>query len=245
MPRFDVPRRYDGSHVEVLPVSDEATVDVVAAALTEQQMVVLQAVYDHFREHGTWPKLIAIDRPLRRARRWDSAAIVQSLPESVIVPPRHGLRPVRDDELRLHLLGVEACEGGPEDTARLVRLLRWFAELEEAYEPPADSDEDMPQVSSEEIAEYLGLTDESDRLSLDRLRVLLQLDHCSVTAGSLGDGWYARPGEDIWRFRDVQTAQDIVAARDAWIAEGRRMSSVTGTPHPLRTTTYSSRPTRR
>ena len=41
MPRFDVPRRYDGSHVEVLPVSDEATVDVVAAALTEQQMVVL------------------------------------------------------------------------------------------------------------------------------------------------------------------------------------------------------------
>ena len=232
MPRFDVPRRYDGSHVEVLPVSDEATVDVVAAALTEQQMVVLQAVYDHFREHGTWPKFIAIDRPLRRAGRWDSAAIVQSLPESVIVPPRHGLRPVRDDELRLHLLGVEACEGGPEDTARLARLLRWLAEREEAYEPPADSDEDMPQVSSEEVAEYLGLTDESDRLSLDRLRVLLQLDHCSVTAGSLGDGWYARPGEDIWRFRDVQTAQDVVAARDAWIAEGRRMSSATGDAPP-------------
>jgi hypothetical protein len=117
---------------------------------------------------------------------------VQSLPESVIVPPRQGLRPVRNDELRLRLLGIEACKGGgSEDTARFVRLLRWLAEREEAYEPPADSDEDMPQVTSEEIAEYLGLTDESDRLSLDRLRVLLGLDHWSVSTGSLGDGWYA------------------------------------------------------
>jgi hypothetical protein len=84
----DVPRHYDASHDEVLPVNGEASVDVIAAALTEQQMVVLQAIYDHFREHATWPKFIAIDRPLRRARKWDTAATVQSLPESVIVPPR-------------------------------------------------------------------------------------------------------------------------------------------------------------
>jgi hypothetical protein len=60
-------------------------------------------------------------------------------------------------------------------------------------------------VTSGEIAEYLGLTDESDRPSLDRLRVSLGLDHWSVGTGSLGDGWDARPGEGIWRFRDVQT----------------------------------------
>lgn len=232
MPWFDVPRRYDASHEEVLLVSDQASVDVIAAALTEQQMVVLQAIYDYFHEHGTWPKFIAIDRPLRRARKWDTAAIVQSLPESAIVPPRQGLRPVRDDELRLRLLGIEACEGGPEDTARFVLLLRWLAEREEAYEPPADSDEDMPQVASVEIAEYLGLTDKNDRLSVDRLRVLLGLDHWSVSTGSLRYGWYARPGEDIWRFGDVQTVQDVVASRDAWIAEGRRISPVTSDALP-------------
>lgn len=232
MPWCAVPRRYDTGHDEVPPVSNEVRVDAIVAALTDQQRTLLQDIYDYFREHATWPKFITIDRPIRRARKWDTAAIVQSLPKSVIVSPRQGLRPVRDDELRLRLLGIEACKGGSEDTARFVRLLRWLAEREEAYEPPADSDEDMPQVASEEIAEYLGLTDESDRLSLDRLRVLLGLDHWSVSTGSLGDGWYARPGEDIWRFRDVQTVQDVVAERDAWIAEGRRVTPMTSDVPP-------------
>jgi len=39
--------------------------------LTGQERAVLQAIYDHFREHGTWPTFIAIDRPIRREHRWD------------------------------------------------------------------------------------------------------------------------------------------------------------------------------
>lgn len=192
-----------------------------ASPLSDQQTAVLQAIYDHFREHAAWPKFIKIDRPIRHAHQWDTGAIVQSLPESVIVPPRQGLRPVRDDELRLRLLGIEACKGGPEDTAQFVRLLRWLSEREETYEPPAGSDEDMPLVTSDEAAQYLGLTADDDQLPLQRLLALLRLDHWSVSTSGSGDGWSVRPGEDIWRFRDVQTLQDVVAAREAWIAEGR------------------------
>jgi hypothetical protein len=196
-------------------------VDDAITSLTVEQLTVLQAIYDYFREHATWPKFIAIDRPLRRDRKWDTAAIVQSLPESVIVPPGQGLRPAADDELRLRLLGSEACAGGSEDTARFVRLLRWLAEREETYEPPPGSDDAMPKVTSDEIARHLGLTENSDRLALARLWVMLRLDHWSTSTGSDGDGWYVRPGEDIWRFRDVQDVQDIVAAREAWIADGK------------------------
>src|SRR5579859_2510358 len=92
-----------------------------AGPLTDQQAVVLQAVYDHFREHGTWPTFITIDWPIRRERRWDTGAIILSLPESLIVEPRPGhLRPIERDELRLRLLGIQACEGSSDETARFV-----------------------------------------------------------------------------------------------------------------------------
>lgn len=205
-------------------MSDETNIDAIVEALTDQQRTVLQAIYNHFREHAAWPKFITIDRPIRRERKWDTAAIVQGLPESVIVPPRHGnLRPVSDDELRLRLPGIEACDGGPEDTARFARLLRWIAEREEAYEPPADSTETMPLVTSAEAAQYLGLGVEDDRLPLLRLLALFRLDHWSAGTGGPDDSgdWTVRPGEDIWRFHDVQTVQDVVDAREAWVAEGR------------------------
>jgi hypothetical protein len=55
--------------------------------LTGQEEVVLQAIYDHFRENGAWPTFITIDRPIRREHRWDTGAIILSLPESLIVQP--------------------------------------------------------------------------------------------------------------------------------------------------------------
>jgi hypothetical protein len=213
---------YDAHHDEVLSMTDAVDVTVGVAELTTGQRAVLQAVYDYFRAHGTWPKFITIDRPLRRAHRWDTAAIVQSLPASLIVPPRHGdLRPTADDELRLRLSGIEVCAGGLEDTERFVRLLRWLAEREETYEPEPGSDEEMPLVTSEEVAAYLGLAPD-DRLPLQRLLAMLRLDHWGLSGTSAKpDGWTVRLGEDIWRFRDVRTASDCMAAREAWISEGR------------------------
>jgi hypothetical protein len=35
--------------------------------LTEQEKVVLQAIYDHFRRHGARPTFITIDRPIAEA----------------------------------------------------------------------------------------------------------------------------------------------------------------------------------
>lgn len=190
--------------------------------LTVQERTVLQAIYDHFHEHGTWPAFIAIDRPIRREHRWDTGAIILSLPASLIVQPRPGnLRPITSDELRLRLLGIQACAGGSDDTKLFVRMLRWLAEREEIYEPPAGSDEELPQVTSQEVADYLGL-DPTDQLPLRRLHAMLQLDHWGLGgSGSNDDSWYVWLGQDIWRFRDVRSVEDVMAVREAWLAEGR------------------------
>jgi hypothetical protein len=87
-------------------MTDIAEVADGAAELSSNQAIVLQATYDYLREHGGWPTLAAIDRPIRRAYKWNTAAIVQSLPDSVIIPPRQGLPPIASDELRLTLLGI-------------------------------------------------------------------------------------------------------------------------------------------
>ena len=96
------------------------------ASLTAEQRLVLQAVYDHFREHASWPTFITIDRPLRREHGLDTAAIFLSLPDSLTVGPRPGgLRPIATDELRLRLPGIQACAGG----RRGYRALRPVAPL--------------------------------------------------------------------------------------------------------------------
>jgi len=179
--------------------------------MTGQEKVVLQAIYDHFREHGAWPTFITIDRPIRREHRWDTGAIILSLPESLIVQPRPGnLRPIASDGLRLRLLGVKACDGSSDDTERFVRTLHWLAGREEAYEPPAGSGDESPQVTSQEIADYLGL-DHTGQLPLQRLYAMLQLDHWGLGgSGSNDDSWYVRLGQDVWRFRDVRSVEDPV-----------------------------------
>jgi hypothetical protein len=206
----DIPEREQYGSTEIPPLS-------------EQETAVLQAIYDYFREHAAWPTFITIDRPIRRAHGWDTAAIVQSLPESVIVASQHGRRrPIADDELRLRLLGFLAVRGSSSDTERFVRLLRWLAEREMAYEPTPGDTSGMPQLTSQQVAQYLGF-DVTDQLGLRRLLLMLQLDHWGI-AGTSEDnagGWIVRVGPDIWRFRNVQTIEDCVQAREDWLAEGR------------------------
>ena len=191
------------------------------ASLKVQQVAVLQAIYDHFHEHGVWPRFITIDRPIRRTHRWDTGAIVLSMPDLIVWPRSGSLRPLTGDELRLSLLGIQACKGSSEDIVQFLRTLRWLAEREEGYEPPPGSSDEMPQVTSAEIAAHLG-NDTGDQIALQRIYAMLQLDHWGLGgSGSDKDGWYVRLGQDIWRFRDVHSVEDCIAAREAWLAEGR------------------------
>ena len=89
------------------------------STLTDQQAAVLQAIYDYFREHGTWPTFITIDLQMRRQHRWDTAAIVRGVPGHLLVSPRPGnLPPIESDTLRLRLAGLEVCNGASTHATR-------------------------------------------------------------------------------------------------------------------------------
>jgi hypothetical protein len=177
-----------------------------AASLGDEQRLVLQAIYDRFREYGKWPSFISVNRPLRREHGIDTRAIFKSLPDSLVVKPRQGMGPTDTDDLVLRLQGIEACRGGSEDTDRFVRMLRWFADQELAYDPPPGDDDTMPRVTSDDIAAHLGLqrTDPGYDAALERLRAMISLDNWGLGRGSDQDGWYVNLAPEVWRFRAVQ-----------------------------------------
>jgi hypothetical protein len=197
------------------------TLSTEASSLTAEQRLVLQTIYDHFRQRATWPTFISIDRPLRREQGIDTAAIVVTLPESFIVQPQHGnMRPGAEDQLRLRLLGIQACHGGSEDIERFVLLLRWFAEEEIAYEPDPDSNETLPRVTSDEVAAYLAL--DHDDPAIERFHAMLHVGYWGLGSSGIMPGlWFVTLGPDIWRFRDVQTAEDCIRVREEWEAEAQ------------------------
>lgn len=79
----------------------------------------------------------------------------------------------------------------------------------------------MPRVTSDEIAQHLGLSDDA-HLSLQRLRAMFDLDHWGLGGFTqVDDGWSVMLTRDIWRFLNVQTVEDCIEAREAWLAEGR------------------------
>lgn len=187
--------------------------------LTAQQRLVLQKIYDRFRADGDWPTCVAVDRPLRRELRIDTGLVLQGIPERLLLRSRPGnYRPLPDDQLRLTIRGIAACNGSEDDIEHFVRLLRWLAQLEVAFEPVAA--ETMPRATLREIDENLGLR--GDVGALRRLYAMLHLDHWGLSGTSANGGeWSVTVGPDIWRFRDVQSAEDCAVARENWVNEGR------------------------
>jgi hypothetical protein len=203
------------------------TLSAESNVLSPEQQSVLQAIYDRFRRTGKWPTFLTVDRPLRREHGMNTRAVFNSLPEPLVIHRRNGMGPNDGDELRLQLAGIELCDGGPEDTQRFVRMLRWFAEQELAYTPPAGEEDQMPRVVSDEVGAHLGLdrTDSEYRLVLERLHAMIHLDHWGlVGGGSNQDEWHVNLGPEVWRFRDVQTVEEVVTARAAWVAEAEAAS---------------------
>jgi hypothetical protein len=201
-----------------------ATLNANDDVLNPEQRVILQAIYDRFRQNGKWPTFLTVDRPLRRGHGMNTRVVFNSLPESFVLHPRQGMGPADSDELKLRLAGIELCDGGGEDTEQFVHMLRWFAEQELAYTPPVGEEEQMPRVTSEEVAAYLGLdrTDPEYRLVLERLLAMTHLDNWGLAgSGSNQDEWYVNLGPEVWRFRDVQTAEDVVKAREDWVNEAQ------------------------
>lgn len=159
-----------------------------APSLTDEQRLVLQAIFDHFHVHATWPTFISIGRPCV-----ESMASIQRQPP-VRSPSRSLCRPgqgtcvprqaTRSDSAYLASMSARVgwlTPGGSFGCCAGSRSKRWPTSLSPAVR--------------------------------QRCR-----DHWGPGGNGSGqDGWYITLGPDIWRFRDVHTVEDCIRVREEWV----------------------------
>jgi hypothetical protein len=198
--------------------------------LTQQQWLVLQVIYDGFRQTGTWPTFGVIDRPIRKQLGIDLAQIIASMPDSLILP-LHAM-PSPTDEVRLSLSAIAACVGSEQDAQRFPALLRWFAQRESEFE--SSNPNALPEVTAAEVREHFGL-DPEDRATLSRLFNMLRLDNWGTSGSNWtsADQWTVSLGREVWRFRDVQTVEDCLLVRNEWVEEARAKAGYQAFAAPL------------
>ena len=124
-----------------------------ASRISEFDLQVLQAIYDHLRDHGSWPTFAQVDRVLdRRLGIEDAQAVLAQLPSGYLPRSWNRTGYVDNDEVRLTLRGIAACAGSVPDLQRLVEFLRWAAEKERNYDGDGQA-----TVTGPDFAERIGL----------------------------------------------------------------------------------------
>ena len=202
-------------------------------ALTDEQRVVVEKIYELFRERGEWPKYGDVYRPLRRAHRFIIGAVYKSIPDTYIQRFRPiPTEPHADELVRLTLCGIEECPEGAEDSDRFVRLLRWLADVERDYEP-ARGQPAQPAVTANQVRDHLGIK-QGDDVALACLFTMLSIDNWGVTGHAYMSraDWYINVHPEIYRFADVETVEECLRVRADWVAEANAVLMIPR-PDPL------------
>ncbi|MFJ9933181.1 TIGR02391 family protein [Streptomyces virginiae] len=170
-------------------------------ALDSQGRLLMQAVYELMSQRGSWPTFTAVD--LRADRELGvedaQAALVAISPRNIARPwQAHGY--ADNDEVRLTLRGVAACDGGAADLSRLSDFVEWTVALEQQG---SDDPEKELIASSLDFAAHLGLSLSSP------------------------GGESLAPAEDVVQARDLMNRLFVLAEQlpRLWKGSGRQSTS--------------------
>jgi hypothetical protein len=187
------------------------------AALGDSQLKVVTAIWDVFRPTGGWPVADSIDRLMDERWGLDTYAILRTLPASLVLFDRHVLR--EDTSLRLRVRAIGMCENSKDDLALFIRMVRWLAERERAFQPSSPHQVEQVRVRSEQLSADLEAEGRHvDGLALRKLWVLAEVERISWGGSFDIDGdparWEMNLRRDIRPFRRVETLEDFLSVRD-------------------------------
>src|SRR5258706_9178352 len=126
--------------------------------LTREQLRVVQAVYDRFRELGDWPKFGDIDRQFATGRRrLDARRIIRDVPDAILAPLGSASWINPDTPLVLGVAGVALCKGSDDDIELFLHGLRWMATQQRRFVPAAAAASAAATVDSKQVMHGLKL----------------------------------------------------------------------------------------
>lgn len=188
-----------------------------AVSASDDQLKIIAAVWEVFQPSGKWPVVDSIDRLVDERWGLDTYAILRSLPESLVQFDRRVLR--EDTAVRLRVRAIAMCEGSEDDLALFVRMVRWLAERERAFQPSSPHQVEQVRVTSEQLSADLAAEGRhADSLALRKLWVLADVERISWGGSFDIDGdparWEMNLRRDIRPFRRIETLEDFLSVRD-------------------------------
>jgi len=169
-----------------------------AVVLSVSDRALLQLVYELMGQKGSWPTFTAVDLQAdRELGIEDAQTALATIPASHIFRPWHSHGFSDNDEVRLRLRGVAACEGGAEDLALLEKLVAWVVDLERRDTGGPD---DNLLATSSAFAEHLGLPLDAPaeaNATAESAIAGSEADADPASAGALGNSAEEQPTSNV------------------------------------------------
>jgi hypothetical protein len=168
--------------------------------LTDFEKIVLQHIYDQWKETGEWPKFLRLSVDVRD--QGDLYNMAENLGYGFITA---GNRGKSGEECKLTVLGVALCEGAEKDLDNFINFIKYC--IEKYIEDPEDV-----KVSSEELKKCFSLSDvETNRLCELVYNSATVSKFCS-SYGKTGDGKYSfEIGYNILEYEHIKNFEDYVS----------------------------------
>lgn len=127
------------------------------AVSSREWRIVINRVYDHFHNTGTWPTFGQLDRPLYREEQFDLVKILRSMPNTYVLFDGGMNVPACDSKIQLRIKAIATCVGSGHDLHLYFEALRWFA-YQESQLPDSSADSECV-VTRQELLNYLSATE--------------------------------------------------------------------------------------
>jgi uncharacterized protein (TIGR02391 family) len=181
-----------------------------SAILNEHQRLYLQIIFDHFNEHGTWPRYRYVERTLLHSHPdLDVDELVKNLPPGLTKSFNAYMFDVPDyanEDTFLTVPAIYLCQGSEEVLKDFVRVIRFCVERYNS------SDKEKRKVTSNDLITLLDMPE----LSTRKIGLLLQIEPWIFSFFSTGGegSWQCTLSREIRRYRDVKTIEEYLEKRD-------------------------------
>jgi predicted nucleotide-binding protein len=172
----------------------------------------VQGVWDVFEQLGNWP---TVGQVANRLDRLHDLAFEEALPD-VPAPLLYGVHPGRvtsdEETVGLTVAGAAAAEGSAEDLRLVVAAVALAAQMQRAWEPPADDRDAELAFTASDLAREVQQPVADRALLLARVGALLRTENWGWKAASRGvapDAWSFSIDRRVRRFRGVADVEDF------------------------------------
>ena len=173
--------------------------------LTDFEKIVLQRIYDQWKETGEWPKSLRLFVDVRD--KGDLYDMAENLGYGFITA---GNRGKSGEECKLTVLGIALCEGAEKDLDNFINFIKYCTE--KYTEDPEDA-----KVSSEELKKYFSLSDVETNRLFELVRISDTVSEFRSSWSKTGDGKYSFGiGHNVLKYERIKNFEDYVSKSEKW-----------------------------